>query len=156
MRLTICIALVLALLLVLVNALLTGCTPPIGVFSDIEHQRIKTQADAWDVAIVRKDAAKVEANLSDDFLHIDVNGNMADKEQFMAAILSPDLVMKPYVVDEFTLRVFGDTALVHGATVMTGTYKGVPFRSHYRFTDTYFREAGEWRLVNVQTTRIND
>lgn len=142
--------------LALAALLLSSCTSPREVVLDKEHQRIKAQADAWDTAIVRKDAANVEANLSDDFLHIGNNGNLATREQFLAAILSPDLVIDPYEVDEFRIRMFGDTALVHGATEMTGTYKGQAFRSHYRFTDTYVRKAGEWRLVNVQTTKIND
>ena len=39
---------------------------------------------------------------------------------------------------------------------MTGSYAGKPFRSHYRYVDTYVRRDGRWRIVGVQISRIPD
>jgi ketosteroid isomerase-like protein len=117
--------------------------------------RLRTQADAWDAAIVRKDRAAIAANMAESFQQIGSDGALADKAKFLEGITSEKLVIAPYTVEEFRVRFYGDTALVSGRTDMHGSWDGKEFRSHYRFTDTYVREAdGKWRVVNVQTTEV--
>lgn len=118
------------------------------------HAALKAQADAWDAAIVRKDRQAIAKNMSETFLQIGSDGTTADKTQFLQNITSPDLVIEPYTVEDFRIRTYGNTALINGVTDMHGTYEGKPFRVHYRYTDTYVKEGGVWRVVNVQTTRI--
>ena len=115
---------------------------------------LKAQADAWDVAIVRKDKQAIAANMADSFLQIDSDGNTADKAKFIEEIAADDLTIQPYTVDDFKIRIYADTAIINGSTLMRGTYRGQPFTSHYRFTDIYVKEGAGWRVVNIQTTRI--
>jgi ketosteroid isomerase-like protein len=118
---------------------------------------LRAQADAWDAAIVRKDRAAITANMSDSFMQIGSDGGTADKAKFLDGITSDKLVIAPYTVEEFRVRFYGDTALITGHTDMHGSWDGKAFRSNYRFTDTYVREAdGQWRVVNVQTTEIRE
>lgn len=124
-----------------------------GAQADL-HAALKAQADAWDAAIIKKDRQTIANNMSESFLQIGSDGKTADKAQFLENILSPDLVIEPYTVEDFRIRTYGNTALINGVTDMHGTYQGKPFRIHYRYTDTYVREGGAWRVVNVQTTRI--
>ena len=120
-------------------------------------ETLRAQADAWDAAIVRKDRAAIAANMADSFMQIGSDGDTADKAKFLEGITSDKLVIAPYTVDEFRIRFYGDTALVSGSTDMHGSWDGKPFRSNYRFTDTYVREAdGKWRVVNVQTTEVRE
>ena len=123
--------------------------------ADLTEAALRAQADAWDAAIVRKDRAAIAANMADSFMQIGSDGRVADKAAFLEAIVSDKLVIEPYTVEEFRVRFYGDTALVTGRTDMHGSWDGKPFRSNYRFTDTYVREAdGAWRVVNVQTTEV--
>ncbi|HEX4479766.1 MAG TPA: nuclear transport factor 2 family protein [Rudaea sp.] len=115
---------------------------------------LKKQADAWDMAIVKKDKKAIAENMSDSFLMIDSGGETSDKARFIADLTSPDITIEPYTVDEFKIRIYGNTALINGATNMHGVESGKPFTTHYRFTDTYVKEGAVWRVVNVQTTRI--
>ena len=120
-------------------------------------ETLRAQADAWDAAIVRKDRAAIAANMADSFMQIGSDGGTADKAKFLEGITSDKLVIAPYTVDEFRVRFYGDTALITGHTDMRGSWDGKPFRSNYRFTDTYVREAdGHWRVVNVQTTEVRE
>lgn len=136
--------------------LLLASTPGFAKDSDDAslHAALKAQADAWDVAIVKKDKRAIARNMSDTFFQIGSDGSTADKTQFLQNLTSPDLVIEPYTVEDFKIRFYGNTALINGSTDMHGTYQGKPFRSHYRFTDTYVKEGDVWRVVNVQTTRI--
>ena len=112
------------------------------------------QADAWDAAIVRKDMAAVAANMAPDYRHIRDNGDVADGPGFLAAIGSPKLVIDPYKVEDFDVRIYGDVALLTGRTRMTGSYDGKQFKSHYRYTDVYVRRDGKWKVASVQITPI--
>ena len=116
--------------------------------------RLTAQADAWDKAIVRKDRAAIESNMADDFRQIDRAGNVETKTSFVDGLLSPDLQIDPYTVEDFDVRLYGDTALLSGRTRMSGRYQGKPFRSHYRYIDIYVRQGGAWRIVSVQISPI--
>ena len=115
---------------------------------------LTAQADRWDQAIVRKDRAAIEANMAEDFRQIDGAGNVETKSSFVADLVSPDLVIDPYRVEDFDVRIYGDVALLSGTTRMTGRYEGKPFASHYRYIDIYVRRNGAWRIVSVQISRI--
>lgn len=116
---------------------------------------LKQQADAWDLAIINKDRKAIEANISARFMQIGSDGAKADKPTFVSALMDKRLSITPYSVEDFEIRVFGDTALLTGTTDMQGSWDGKPFTSHYRYTDVYVREHGKWHVVNVQTTLIH-
>jgi len=76
------------------------------------------------------------------------------RASFVEGLVSPDLVIDPYTVEDFDVRVYGDTALLSGHTRMTGRYQGQAFKSHYRYIDIYVRRDGAWKIVSVQITRM--
>lgn len=118
--------------------------------------QLSAQADAWDKAIVRKDRAAIEADLAEDFRQIDRAGNVSTKEAFVEGLVSPDLEIDPYTVEELDVRIYGDTALLSGRTRMTGRFQGKPFTSHYRYVDVYVRRDGVWKIVSVQISPLPD
>lgn len=138
-----------ALLLMLAPAL-ARAAPPAGLAA-----RLKAQADAWDRAIVAKDRAAIEANMADDFRQIDARGNVETKASFVDSLVSPDLALDPYTIEDFEVRIYGDTALLSGRTRMTGRYQGQPFATHYRYIDIYVRRKGQWKIVSVQLSPIH-
>src|ERR1044072_6098412 len=111
-------------------------------------------SDAWDKAIVHKDEKAVADNMAEDFRQIDGYGNLETKKSFVAGIIDSRLSIDPYTVEEFEVRLYGDTALLSGRTHMTGRYDGKAFQSNYRYIDIYVRRDGAWKIVSVQITRI--
>jgi ketosteroid isomerase-like protein len=111
-------------------------------------------ADDWDKVIVRKDRAAIEAKIADDFRQIDGGGNVETKASFVEGLMSPELEIDPYTVEDFDVRLYGDVALLSGRTDMTGRYSGKPFTSHYRYIDIYVRRDGAWKIVSVQISKI--
>ena len=111
-------------------------------------------SDAWDKAIIRKDEKAIADNMAEDFRQIDPRANLETKKSFVAGILDPKLTIDPYTVEEFEVRLYGDTALLSGRTHMTGKYDGEVFESNYRYIDIYVRRNGAWKIVSVQITRI--
>jgi ketosteroid isomerase-like protein len=121
-----------------------------------EHDvaELKRLSDAWDKAIVRKDEKAEADNMAEDFRQIDGYGNLETKKSFVAGILDPKLTIDPYTVEEFEVRLYGDTALLSGRTHMTGKYDGKVFESNYRYIDIYVRRNGAWQIVSVQITKL--
>ncbi len=118
---------------------------------------LTAQADAWDKAIVRKDRAAIEANMTEDFRDIDGYGNVAGKAAFVDGLVAADLTIDPYTVQEFDVRIYGsagEVALLSGRTDMTGKYQGKPFASSYRYIDIYVRRDGKWKVASVQISKI--
>lgn len=118
--------------------------------------RLKVISDAWDRAILAKDRAAIEANMAEDFRQIDARGNVETKASFVDGLVSPDLQLDPYAVEDFEVRLYGDTALLSGRTRMTGRYQGQPFNTHYRYIDIYVRRRGVWKIVSVQISPMRD
>jgi ketosteroid isomerase-like protein len=145
-----------ALLTLLIGPLLTACaTAPAPAGGDAALVAALTaQADRWDQAIVRKDRAAIEANMAEDFRQIDGAGNVETKQSFVADLMDPELRIDPYTVQDFDVRLYGATALISGRTRMTGSYRGKPFSSHYRYIDIYVQRGGQWQIVSVQISKI--
>ena len=56
---------------------------------------------------------------------------------------------------DMKVRLYGDAAVVLGITSLKGTAEGKPFAVEVRFTDTYAKRDGVWKLVAGHTTRID-
>ena len=131
-----------------------------GACSTLQHPpadlaaTLRQQADAWDSAIIAKDMDAVGGNMAESFRHIDSEGRLSNKAEFLAGITSPKLVILPYTPQDVEIRFYGDTAVFTGSTELHGTWDGKPFVTHYRYTDVYARQEGRWRVVSVQTTEI--
>ena len=142
----------------LVTLALVSCGAPPGPPASHEGavlaSQLAAQAERWDRAIVAKDREAIASNMAEDFRHIDGSGTVGDKRAFLDDILSPALTIDPYAVEDFSVRLYSDVALLSGRTRMTGRYEGKPFRSHYRYIDVYVRRDGAWKIVSVQITRL--
>ena len=132
-----------------------GLLPPPGTnFSAATTAGLTRLSNDWDTAIVARDEAAIAGNMAEDFRQIDGYGNLETKKSFVAGIIDPRLVIDPYTVEDFEIRLYGDTALLSGRTHMTGKYDGKPFESNYRYIDIYVRRDGAWKIVSVQITKF--
>jgi ketosteroid isomerase-like protein len=138
----------------------TGCasTSPAndGATAQVLKAQLTAQADAWDKAIVAKNAAAVAANVAPDFAQIESGGAVIGRDEFIKDLLDPTLRIDPYKVDDFGIRVYGDTALLTGRIRMTGVSEGKPFVSHFRYIDIYVKRDGAWKVVSIQITRMRE
>lgn len=55
---------------------------------------------------------------------------------------------------DMSARVYGDTGIVIGVVSLKGTSGGKAFDADMRFTDTFVRAEGAWKMVAAQVTRI--
>ncbi len=100
-------------------------------------------------AFMQPDVPWYAANLADDFVCIESDGSILDKDAFLrSASRGPDVAT--YRLEDVRIRMFGDVALVH-ATGRFTRRDGSAGTS--RYTDVYALRNGTWRAVSAQITR---
>jgi ketosteroid isomerase-like protein len=101
----------------------------------------------WNEAQVNRDAAALEQLISNRFVDTEYDGEVSDKQRFLADIKDP--LFKPTLatIQDVKMNFFGDTAVVTGVYHIQGTYRGKPYDHTGRFTDTWVEDAGKWQCV---------
>jgi len=141
---TLCCCFLLALASVAVFA--QQADPREGKLMVLEH--------LWNEAQVNRDAAALDALVSSRFVNTEWDGEVSDKQRFLADIRDP--LFKPSLasIQELKINFFGDTAVVTGTYHTKGTYQGKPYEHLGRFTDTWVFDMGKWQCVASHTSLL--
>jgi len=91
--------------------------------------------------------------LDEQFIFTDDNGQASNKAKYIEAVLKI-IQVESFTLDEMSVRVFGDTGIVAGRWTGKLTVQGKTSESAVRFTDTFVKRLGQWRVVASQITRI--
>ena len=118
------------------------------------EQEIRVLEKRWNESRVRADVAALDALLAAEWTVTHGDGTMDTKAQYLADLRSGDRKFFGDVKqDEFTVRVYGDTAVVAGVSDSKVEYKGKPGGGPLRFTRVYVKRDGRWQMVVSQATR---
>jgi ketosteroid isomerase-like protein len=121
-----------------------------------EHaeQEVARLADAWATAELRGDTAFLERTLADDFIGIGPLGFMLTKHEWLARHQSGDLKYDSLELDEVTVRVYGETAVVIGRQAQSAAYRGNSIKAELRTTLVLVHQQGQWRLASLHLSPI--
>jgi len=95
-------------------------------------------------AVLSNDPNAIGKFLADDWVIVDADGGIIDKARFLSAIKSGNLVHEDMELDDMTVRVYGDSAVVTTITLSGGKYMGQEFSTRERATDFFVRRGGQW------------
>lgn len=112
-------------------------------------------AHAWDRAMLTNDAESIGAFMADDWTIIGPGGNVGTKSAFLALIASGLLTHDTMSSEDFSIRVYGDTAVLIARGVSGGTYGGQPFRDVERQSNVFVRQSGQWRCVLTHLSHMD-
>jgi ketosteroid isomerase-like protein len=122
--------------------------------ADPRQSKLVILEHLWNEAQVNRDSAALEALVSSRFVNTEWDGEVSDKQRFLADIKDPRF--KPTVanIQDVKMNFFGDTAVVTGTYHTQGTYQGKPYDHLGRFTDTWILDAGTWQCVASHTSLL--
>ena len=104
---------------------------------------------------VRKDIEAVSAATAEDYLQIDLDGNVLDKAATLQRIKSTYAQLQSNPVDDkMVVRIYGNTAVITGRAAPKGTINGTEFVGAIRYSRVYVKRGGRWQVVLFQQTRI--
>jgi len=102
-------------------------------------------------AFMNADVEWYRKHLAEDFVCIESDGSVLNKDQFLLnAAKGPDV--DDYKLHDVDVRIYGNVALVQATGSWTGkdNAKGIS-----RYTDVYVKSGGDWKTVLAQITRAS-
>ena len=109
----------------------------------------------WNEAFYRKDVAFIENLLADEFTATYDDGSRGDKTRELALTAEFDQQVESAIQDEFTVRVYRDTAVVWFTLRLVGIRQGQRAEVTLRYTDVWVLRDGRWLCVSTQSTKVN-
>ena len=119
----------------------------------MEDELAKVEAEFAN-AIVKNSPEEIRQFVSDDWIIINADGGIIDRQRFLEVIKSGTLTHEMMESDDMRVRVYGDSAVVSAVTRSKGKFMGQEFTTHERSTDVFVRRDGRWRCVLTQLTGL--
>ena len=110
--------------------------------------------DARAVAMIRQDIAALGRLLSEDLIWIHSSGQALGKSSFLARIAEGRDRYLAIKRSEVVLRLYGAIAIVTGIAEIEATVDGKPKSVRNRFTNIWYGEGEDLRVVSCQSTRV--
>jgi ketosteroid isomerase-like protein len=119
----------------------------------MEDELAKVEAEFAN-AIVKNSPEEIRQFVSDDWIIINADGGIIDRQRFLEVIKSGTLTHEMMESDDIRVRVYGDSAVVSAVTRSKGKFMGQEFTTHERSTDVFVRRDGRWWCVLTQLTGL--
>ncbi|MCA1574069.1 MAG: DUF4440 domain-containing protein [Acidobacteria bacterium] len=108
----------------------------------------------WTQAGVRGDASILERVLADDYSATNALGKTVTKAEAIADLKSGTSKLDSNTADNYSVRVFGDTAVMTHDGVRTGQREGKAFSERYRSLHVFVKRGGKWQVVASQNMTL--
>ena len=121
-----------------------------GSASSADARAILRLEDQWAAAVVKRDGATFQRLLAPGFVYTE-NDRLMTRDDVIRSVTSGSDTVTDARNEGMEVHRFGpSTAIVTGWLVMRGRGAGGPFDRRYRFTDSWVRTGGRWRIVAAQ------
>lgn len=118
------------------------------------EQAVLAAQDARVAATIAADLEALEAITTEDLSYTHSNAVVESRAEFLAGLKSGKYRYKSVAFDERRVRLFGDAAAITGTCRVRVVSDGRDFDTTLRFTELYARQAGRWKMVHWQSTRV--
>jgi ketosteroid isomerase-like protein len=109
----------------------------------------------WNEAFYRRNVTFIETLLADEFVATYDDGSRGDKAKELALAAEFNQQVESAIQDEFTVKVYRDTAVVWFTLHLVGVKQGQRAELTLRYTDVWVLRDGRWQCVSTQSTRLN-
>lgn len=132
-------------------------------WSEARAQRVKSDQETlieleqrWDAAFHNHDQKFIETLLADEFVVTYGDGSRGDKAKELSLALDFSQQVDSSTLDEFIVKVYGNTAVVWFTQHLVGPVRGRPVAVDYRYVDVWVNRDGVWKCVASQSTRVGN
>jgi ketosteroid isomerase-like protein len=120
-----------------------------------KHQ-VEQLEEKWRTAELNGDVDAMSKLLSDDYVGINMSGQVVTKMQLLDRMRRRRTVLTRLDLDDVHVKLIGTrAATVTSRAEVDGTNEGAPVHGTYRYTRVYMRLAtGGWQITNFEATRV--
>ena len=119
-----------------------------------DEQVITKMENDWAAALVKADMAFISNIEAPEYMFSAPDGSLSNKTQSDAMISSGAVKIASFKIDDLQVRIFGDTAVVHGLETEKSSYEGKDTSGQYRFTDVFVKRNGTWKAVTTHASKV--
>ncbi|MFT3780741.1 MAG: GDSL-type esterase/lipase family protein [Nibricoccus sp.] len=109
---------------------------------------------AWCQAYLKGDVDALAQIEHDGYVLIEPNGSTTSKQDEIKSIKSGSVRFHSLSSHELSVRVYGDTGIITGRTVVKLVEDNEPMEGIFQFSDTFVRQDGRWKVVLEQVNRL--
>ena len=123
------------------------------------EEEVRKVERQWLDAYEQRDPVAMDRIVADDFTITFPGGGMQTKPQLMAMIKSPRRPGRPqkkFYTDGVQSRAYGDTVILVGRVTTEYEREGKTVKEQSRYTDTYVRTGGRWRVVASHLSNVEE
>lgn len=117
-------------------------------------QELIAIAHEWDRAMVSNDADLIGRYMTDDWVIVGSDGRSGDRDSFLALIAAGVLSHNEMTSADFTVRLYGDAAVVTSRGISAGQYQGHPFREYEMSSNLFVRQDGTWKCAHTHLSTL--
>jgi len=123
-----------------------GPSSQVKEITELEQQRA--------AAVVHRDTDFLDKSTAPDSIRILPTGVLETKSQLLGDLKSGVLNYSSIDVDEVSVKIYGNTAVVAGRSEFRGQRNGKPFDGRCRFSRIWINRNGAWQEVLFQLTPL--
>lgn len=109
----------------------------------------------WDEAFHRQDARFIAPILAEEFMVTYGDGSRGDKARELELATVFDPAIESSTLDEFTVKLYGDTAVVWFTQHLVGKAQDRKVELTFRYVDVFVFRDGRWQCVASQSTPVS-
>jgi ketosteroid isomerase-like protein len=121
-----------------------------------DQQALTRLERRWNEAFYKKDIAFIESVLADEFIATYEDGTRGDRAKELALAAAFNQQVESAVPDDFTIKIFRDTAVVWFTLRIVGIRQGQRAELTLRYTDVWVLRDGRWQCVSTHSTRVGE
>lgn len=119
----------------------------------IEQEIIRLENEGNDI-LLKRDVARLAQMLADDFFGTELDGKVYNKAGALTRFKDDPYQWETSTNSEYKVRIYRDIVVVTFLTTASGKMNGQPVKGQARFTDTWVKQKGKWKLAVSQGTIV--
>jgi ketosteroid isomerase-like protein len=106
-------------------------------------------------AMLTSDISELDALLSDELLVTGPDGKLVGKAEDLAAHRAGTIRIQAMLLQETTIKLLPDIAIVVVGMTMQGTFQAQPFAGCYRYTRVWSKQRGRWQIIVAHISPVS-
>ena len=102
----------------------------------------------------RSDVAGITKGVMEGYTLTNSSGKVTTRANDLEEAKKVDPKYEIFENEDMKVRVHGGTAVVLGITHVKGVSGRKPFEAYFKFTDTFVKDNGQWRLYAGHVTKV--
>lgn len=104
----------------------------------------------YDKALINHDTAVLNRIYAEEFVYTNPEGKVLNRQDQITSIAVSEMKWENGQSEDVKVRVYGDMAVMTGAFMAKGNYRGNPLTIHERFTAVWIKKDTTWQMVAEQ------